>query len=188
MSRRSRTQLAVLGALSVEPMTGYAIREAIRDVLGHFWSESFGQIYPTLAALVEEGHLTKSPAERAGSSEYTLTASGRSALVEFLSEPLEPARPRDELLLRLFFGRHLGPEACADLIREARADALQRLQGFAVIRAEIESESGYEADRDYWKLTLSSGEHAARATIAWADETLASLASFPVNSGKKVGK
>jgi len=26
----------VLGALSVEPMTGYALREAIRDVLGHF--------------------------------------------------------------------------------------------------------------------------------------------------------
>jgi DNA-binding PadR family transcriptional regulator len=50
MPRSSQTETAVLGALSVMPMTGYALREAIRDVLGHFWSESFGQIYPTLAA------------------------------------------------------------------------------------------------------------------------------------------
>jgi DNA-binding PadR family transcriptional regulator len=27
-------------------MTGYAVREEIRQVLGHFWSESYGQIYP----------------------------------------------------------------------------------------------------------------------------------------------
>ena len=30
MRRRSQTETAVLGALSVEPMTGYAVREAIR--------------------------------------------------------------------------------------------------------------------------------------------------------------
>jgi DNA-binding PadR family transcriptional regulator len=27
------------------PMTGYALRAAIREVLGHFWSESHGQSY-----------------------------------------------------------------------------------------------------------------------------------------------
>jgi len=186
MLRRSRTRLAVLGALSVEPMTGYAIREAIRDVLGHFWSESFGQIYPTLASLVDDGHLTKSPTERAGASQYTLTDSGRAALVAFLSEPLEPTRPRDELLLRLFFGRHLGPHACAALVTEARDAAHQRLNSFAAIRAEIETETGYEADRDYWKLTLSAGEHAAHAAIAWAEETLASLEGFPTEGENRL--
>ena len=48
MSTHSQTQTAVLGALSIQPMTGYAVRENIQNVLGHFWSESFGQIYPTL--------------------------------------------------------------------------------------------------------------------------------------------
>ena len=51
MSRQSQTEVAVLGALSVEPMSGYAARRAITETLGHFWSESFGQIYPTLASL-----------------------------------------------------------------------------------------------------------------------------------------
>ncbi|GAA3112307.1 hypothetical protein [Streptosporangium carneum] len=39
MARRSHTETAVLGALNLQPMTAYALREAIRDVLGHFWSE-----------------------------------------------------------------------------------------------------------------------------------------------------
>jgi DNA-binding PadR family transcriptional regulator len=46
MARQAQTSTAVLGALSVEPMTGYEIRQVIADVLGHFWHESFGQIYP----------------------------------------------------------------------------------------------------------------------------------------------
>ena len=54
MARERQTDLAVLGALSIAPMTGYALREGIRDVLGQFWSESFGQIYPTLARLEGE--------------------------------------------------------------------------------------------------------------------------------------
>jgi hypothetical protein len=32
-----------------------------------------------------------------------------------------------------------------------------------------------DADQPYWLLTISAGEHAARATIVWADEALASL-------------
>ena len=59
MARASQTETAVLGGLSVESMTGYALREAIRDVLGHFWSESFGQIYPTLAELERAGHVQR---------------------------------------------------------------------------------------------------------------------------------
>ena len=34
MARERQTDLAVLGALSIAPMTGYAVREGIRDVLG----------------------------------------------------------------------------------------------------------------------------------------------------------
>jgi hypothetical protein len=36
MSRADQSQTAVLGALSVMPMTGYALREEIRSVLGQF--------------------------------------------------------------------------------------------------------------------------------------------------------
>ena len=38
MAASDQTQMAVLGALSIAPMTGYALREQIRDTLGQFWA------------------------------------------------------------------------------------------------------------------------------------------------------
>ena len=49
MARQAQTSTAVLGVLSIGSLTGYEIRQAISTVLGHFWHESFGQIYPCLA-------------------------------------------------------------------------------------------------------------------------------------------
>jgi DNA-binding PadR family transcriptional regulator len=175
VARTSQTETAVLGALSVEPMTGYALREAIRDVLGHFWSESFGQIYPTLEHLERHGYVERRPSDRSRSSNFTLTGSGRARLRALLAEPIQPAPPRSGLLLRLFFGRQLGPEACRALLCEARDEALQRLQMFAELRREIDHENLYPEDRPYWLLTISAGEHGTHATVDWADEAIEAL-------------
>ena len=177
MSRSSQTETAVLGALSVMPMTGYAVREAIRDVLGHFWSESFGQIYPTLARLEGEGLVAREVA--APGAAYRLTDAGLVRLRALLGTPVQPTTPRNGLLLRLFFGRHLGADACRTLVEDARADAVAQLARYAAIRAEIAGEAGTEADHPFWFLTVAAGEHAARATVAWADESLAALAAAP---------
>ena len=67
MPRATQTDLAVLAALSVEPMTGYALREAILEHLGAFWSESFGHIYPALARLREGGLVEAVDGDRTGS-------------------------------------------------------------------------------------------------------------------------
>ncbi len=175
MRRRSQTETAVLGALSVEPMTGYAVREAIRDVLGHFWSESFGQIYPTLAELERRGQVRRRGSRRAGSSTFAITASGRARLRELLAEPIQPEPPRNGMLLRLFFGRQLGPDACRSLVERARADAERRLEEFGSIREEVERDEVHAEDRPYWLLTVAAGEHGARAAIAWADEALEAI-------------
>ncbi|HEX5827743.1 MAG TPA: PadR family transcriptional regulator [Candidatus Limnocylindrales bacterium] len=171
MARSSQTETAVLGVLSVAPMTGYAVREAVRDVLGHFWSESFGQIYPALTRLETEGLVTR-PGPGA---EYSLTDAGLARLRHVLASPVQPSTPRNGLLLRLFFGRHLGADACRGLVRDARAAAAGQLAGYEAIRAELATEPDGDADHPYWLLTVSAGEHAARATIAWADEALAAL-------------
>ena len=92
-ARTSQTETAVLGALSVEPMTGYALREAIRDVLGHFWSESFGQIYPTLADARAPGPRQPARLDEAGRSTFAITASGTGSAAG-ASRPADPGRPR----------------------------------------------------------------------------------------------
>jgi DNA-binding PadR family transcriptional regulator len=183
MGRTSQTETAVLGALSVEPMTGYAVREAIRDVLGHFWSESFGQIYPTLAKLERQGYVKRRGASRRGSSIFALTASGRARLKELLAQPIQPVPPRNPLLLRVFFGRHLGAEAVRSLVQQARAEAGRRLEQYEAIRRELQVEEKHGDDRPYWEFTVDAGEHTARAAIVWADETIAALDEMSASVG-----
>src|ERR1019366_7085651 len=121
--RANRTAPAVLGALSVAPMTGYALREAIRDVLGHFWSESFGQIYPTLTALERDSHVRRLGAVRTRASMLQITAWATPRMTKLPPQPLQPPPPRNVLMLPLFFRRKLGAPACGALVRKAPADA-----------------------------------------------------------------
>lgn len=176
MARSQQTDLAVLGALSLGPMSGYALREGIRDVLGQFWSESYGQIYPALARLVADGHVERLAGARAGSSRYTLTPDGRDRLRALLALPVAPVPPRNGLLLRLFFGHELGAAACAALVQEHRERAAASLAALARARAETEAEPDSE-HRRYALLVISAGEHAARAALAWADEASTELGS-----------
>ena len=127
MSRQSHTELAVLGALSVQPMSGYAVRAAITGTLGHFWSESFGQIYPAIARLEREGLVVRDAEGRTSGSTYRLTARGHDRLVSLLREPIPAAPPRNGRLLRLFFGGLLGVQECRQILDEARSSAEQQL-------------------------------------------------------------
>ncbi|QYF73208.1 PadR family transcriptional regulator [Cryobacterium sp. PAMC25264] len=170
MSVSDQTQMAVLGGLSLAPMTGYALREQIRDTLGQFWSESFGQIYPALTLLERDGLIERRESLRSGSSIFAVTPSGVQRLRELLAEAPAREKPRNGLLLRLFFGRQLGPDACRRLVQDARSRAEAELAGLSAIRAEVEADDS--ADAPYILLTVMAGEHAARATLAWAHDAL----------------
>ena len=175
MARASHTDMAVLGALSIEPMSGYALREAIRDVLGHFWSESFGQIYPALGELERHGYVERHGSARSRSSTFAITPSGTDHLRELLGRPVQDVPARNGLLLRLFFGRTLGVEACRALVTAAATEAQQRLRQFDELAAQVAGEPQHVDDAPFWQLTISAGHHSALATIAWAQESLAVL-------------
>jgi DNA-binding PadR family transcriptional regulator len=175
MSRQSQTEMAVLGALSVEPMSGYAVRQAITETLGHFWSESFGQIYPTLARLEAEGFVVRDADGRTSGSTFRLTSAGRTRLVTLLREPIPAAPPRNGTLLRLFFGGLLGDTESSHLIDGAEAEARSRLERLTAIRDEVESDT--DPDARYRLATVAAGQHAARAQLAWAQEARVLLAA-----------
>ncbi len=162
-----QTETAVLGALSVEPMTGYALRQTILEVLGHFWSESFGQIYPTLTRLRENGYVVTTAGGRADSNIHTITTAGTRRLQALLRESIADRPPRSGLLLRLFFGRQLGPQHCLALIDEAEATARAQLARYAQLR-EVIAKAETSSDDMYWLLTVDHGERQARAVLDWA--------------------
>jgi DNA-binding PadR family transcriptional regulator len=167
-SRKSQTQVAVLGALAVEDASGYGVRKSITETLGHFWHESFGQIYPTLATLEGDGLVSRTPA-----GQFSITPAGVQRLTELLSEPVEPMRPRNGLLLRLFFASHLPDGMARQLVEQARDQARTALADYAAIEAEVAAEA--HPDADHWLATVRYGIHHAEATLDWAEETLARL-------------
>ncbi|WP_392545167.1 PadR family transcriptional regulator [Oryzobacter telluris] len=173
MARPSQTELAVLGALSTGPMTGYEVRAAISESLGHFWHESFGQIYPTLAALEEAGAITPADSGRRTRTVYEITPAGVERLEELLAEPHRRAPARNGLLLRLFFGTHLPQGTPEALLEEAEEQAAGALEQYAAVRDEVADDEGTE--QAFRTMTLSFGEHMARAQLAWARECRAAL-------------
>jgi DNA-binding PadR family transcriptional regulator len=181
MARQSQTSTAVLGVLSIEPATGYEIRRAISDVLGHFWHESFGQIYPCLTELEEAGLVRSRPGDRAGSSRFEITAAGRRRLRELLTEPAVPQAPRNGTLLRTFFGHALPSPDLGRLLDEVESEARGRLGSYAGIRRSIEAEDGYGQHGPYWEATIRAGELAAEAQLAWVVETRGTLLGSAVS-------
>ncbi|HSO63742.1 MAG TPA: PadR family transcriptional regulator [Ornithinibacter sp.] len=176
MARRSQTELAVLGALSAGPMSGYELRAAITEGLGHFWHESYGQIYPCLTTLEEVGAVRRAGPGRTSGTVYGITAAGQARLRVLLAEPHTSAPARNGLLLRLFFGSHLPPGGPEALLLQAHHAAGSALEAYAAARERLDDDASRE--QALRTITLSFGEHLARAQVAWAQESLAALAAL----------
>ena len=172
MARPSQTQLAVLGALSVEPMTGYRLRAEIGETLGHFWHESFGQIYPTLSALQAEGMVERVPAQASPGNLYRITAAGERRLRELLAEPFQQPAPRNPLLLRLFFGTHVDPGTVRGWLTDTLAGAERDGARYEELRRRIEAEPDAATQGRFRLMTVLAGQHSARARADWAREAL----------------
>jgi len=102
---------AILGLLHYRNMHGYEIKRHIERHFGHMWTINYGQIYPNLKSMVEEGHITLAdvtPSERGGPHRklYAVTPAGREEFGRWL-EKEEDSRMflRDPFLMRfIFFG------------------------------------------------------------------------------------
>ncbi len=178
MPKPNRTLNAVLGFLTWHPMSGYDVQRRIEESISNFWSESPGQIYPILRRLVDEGLAEKSSAASEGGRArdvYTITERGREELRRWLAETVVPAVPRNELLLKLFFGRQVDREACIRLVRDYRKRMQELLEKYEATERRLRRDLAGHPDLAYWLITLRYGERERRAVIDWADETLAEL-------------
>lgn len=171
MARSSRTRYAVLGMLAGAPMTGYALREEINASLGHFWSESDGQLYPTLRDLAHEGLVSTEPApgNGRGRAVHRLLPAGRQELQAWLaSDPQSLLAHRNELLLQLFFGRHAEPGVLRDKLERHRQRVAALLADYRRLEETVEADRS--PDRPYWLVTLRHGIRLAEAQLAWHED------------------
>jgi len=102
---------AILGLLNYSDMHGYRIKEHIEKNFSHMWSINFGQIYPNLKELAEDGFINMhevTPSEDGGPQKkmYSITEKGIVELSRWLAEsPQKPMLIRDPFLIKFaFFG------------------------------------------------------------------------------------
>lgn len=105
--------------------TGYEIKkESVEGDYRYFIDASFGSIYPALARLAGEGFVTVRDEVHPGRPArkvYSITPSGRCALLEALSESPGPDIFRARFLLLAKFAAELPAETVRAAIEERRA-------------------------------------------------------------------
>ena len=179
MKKINQTKYAILGILTTGCRTGYQIKQKIDNSLNHFWKISYGQIYPTLKQLVEDGLAIVQDSVQEGKpdrKEYILTAKGEEELRNWLKFPLEdiPVN-KNEVLLKLFFGRHQDNELMVTFIQNYQEILQNRFSTYEGIEASIRSCSQESADAQYWLFTLDYGKRVTAAEIGWCEDTIAKL-------------
>lgn len=160
---------ALLGLISLRPMSGYDLGRAFAGSVAHFWHADQSQIYRTLERLTSGGALETEvvPQEdRPDRKVHSLTASGRAELEDWLASPIEADRPKEAFLARLFFADPLGREGVARLLAE-------REQQVEEVRQTLDAVDvpGDDLAAALRTATLRNGVIHAEAELRWLQET-----------------
>jgi DNA-binding PadR family transcriptional regulator len=169
MRSLSGTGYVILGMLALGARTGYDVKRIVDDSTRFFWAASYGQIYPELRRLEDDGLVegTSSPTGRRKRREFTLTGAGRAELARWLASPAAMPELRDESLLKLFFADVLPLDDALRQLRERRDGHQQFLE----LLREIAARPG--EDPPFVELVLRYGIAYAEFNVAWceAEET-----------------
>lgn len=171
MSKYNDTTYAILGILTTSCRSGYEIKQFIDQSLAHFWKISYGQIYPTLKLITEDGLATLETYQQASKPnrhEYLLTNKGFEILREWLELPLKQTPvERNEVLLKLFFGSHQSKQQNIELLLDYKTRLEARYDIYVSIENSIKDHSPNDPDAKYWILTLDYGKRTTSAAIDW---------------------
>ncbi len=179
MVKKNRTIYTILGMLTIEPMTGYEIKQTIKTSTAFFWSESEGQIYPALAQCVDLGWATCKEEMTKGTARvkktYKITSGGQKALTSWLGEKAQPSLLRNELLLKLFFGKNVDISENIGHLKNHSKEIEADLKTFIELRNSLNDNYKNSPHLNYWLITLEHGIKIAKAELSWCLESLKTL-------------
>jgi DNA-binding PadR family transcriptional regulator len=170
MESLSSTAYVILGMIREEPCSGYEIKAKVDGTTRFFWAASYGQIYPELKRLAEQGLVVGSDAPTGGRRRtvYEITADGEEELKAWLRRPPETYEMREEGLLKLFFAAALEPAEAVEIVRSMRAHRLAANAALRQMKPLAEAERD-EAGDPYPLLVLESGLEFTEWFAAWTE-------------------
>ncbi len=188
MARTQRTPFVILGLLGLSdphPRSGYEIKKVIDNIIAHFWSESNGQIYPVLKQLAARELIHAQARKSKGRKKisYAITPQGQAALRAWLATPPEMAKPRDELILKLFFGSETEIPVLIGHLQAHREAAKAALAQCAFWQKEAGSQQAKYTP--FSLITLRAGVLLSEANLRWAEESIATLRRMDATKNPK---
>ena len=170
---------ALLGILTVKPMTGYELKQFFDSSVQHFWNAELSQIYPTLKTLEEQGWVEKRvevQESRPNKKIYEITDGGREEFTRWVRQPMPASDVRDPFMIKVFFGAELPVEDMLVILRRQMEEE-QKVLGFSetVLRERIrEAVQHMHSPRQglFWTLTLEMANAYRRAYIDWCERSM----------------
>jgi DNA-binding PadR family transcriptional regulator len=118
------TGRVILGMIALGKRTGYDIKQLVDRSTRYFWAASYGQIYPELRRLEEQGLVAgrSEPSGGRARTVYELTEGGERALQDWLTGDSDVSwELRDEGMLKLFFSDFTDPAHRLRNVRNMRS-------------------------------------------------------------------
>ncbi len=175
---------AVLGLLTLRPMSGYEIKQLFDKSISFLWRVHMSQIYPALSHLLEAGlvEMDLVPQERKPTKKvYSITRKGRRSLQTWLRVPTRDKGIRDIFPLKVFFARNVERETLLGQIQERLEEAQGKLalyQDMERLFHELQA-GGSDAypgeDIRFWSLALRWAIIREEGVREWCDQVLVEL-------------
>lgn len=163
----------LLAILSSGPQTGYDIRKFLEEPDVFYWKESYGNIYPMLRTLENDGLITRrdSFVKTRKKSIYQLNEFGWEVLNHWLEQPAGLSRFRVEILMKIRFGSSSGVANMMEQIRIYREHSVKELEeardNSRVIRSSSDTLSS-----DLSLVASLFLENLKESSIRWCDQSL----------------
>lgn len=178
MAKKNKTRFALLGMLSFSPMSGYDIKKCISHSIGYFWNENYGHIYTILKRLHEEECIDKETEKNKGKPDrivYTITPKGKNELNEWLNQPVDDMKFRNELLLKLFFSQKIPIDETINKLQTEYEKSAKLLSEYSEVQKHILEDNDDPYVKQLWLLTLNFGKAYSEMTQKWCTDSIDSL-------------
>jgi len=168
----------ILGLLKQQPMSGYDIKLFLKGLSWLVDSPSFGNIYSTLHALLEDGLVTVKVVSRQNKPPrkvYSIAEVGRQALHQWADQPAAPPISLKTFVMHLVLAGNFSQEKLITHLRQRRAQVANH-------RSTLERVVSVPGERtDLQRLALDYGLALSAIELAWLDNTVNRLSRQPLS-------
>jgi DNA-binding PadR family transcriptional regulator len=161
-----------LGLLNQQPMSGYDIKQYLKILNWLIDGPSFGNIYSSLRALLQQGLVTMQVVQQENKPArkvYDITETGRQALQEWIEQPIAANPSLKAFVMRLALVGAFSPARLTAHLEQRRKQVSAHL---VALEQNIESLDGAA---DTQRLIFEYGMALAAAESEWLDGALERL-------------